>query len=169
MGFEEDVYVRSALIDMYAKCGSISEARSLFQKMSERSTVSWNSMIFGYANHGYCLEAIELFNQLLGEEERKMDHLTFTGVLTACSHAGMVHLGESLFKLMQDKFGIEPRLEHYACMVDLLGRAGKISQAYDLINKMTIEPDLFVWGALLGACRQHGNINLAEIACETSS
>lgn len=166
MGFEENVYVRSALIDMYAKCGLISEARSLFQKMSERNTVTWNSMIFGYANHGYCNEAIQLFDQLLGEEEMKVDHLTFTAVLTACSHAGMVHLGESLFQLMQDKFGIEPRLEHYACMVDLLGRAGKLDQAYDLIDKMAIEPDSFVWGALLGACRQHGNINLADIAAK---
>ncbi|KAK4483100.1 hypothetical protein RD792_010277 [Penstemon davidsonii] len=166
MGFEEDLYVRSALIDMYAKCGSISEAMSLFKKMSERNTVTWNSMIFGYANHGYCKEAIQLFDQMVREEERKLDHLTFTAALTACSHAGMVDLGESLFELMKDKYDIIPRLEHYACMVDLLGRAGKVSEAYGFVQRMPIEPDLFVWGALLGACKQHGCVDLAEIAAK---
>ncbi|KAH7838341.1 hypothetical protein Vadar_025170 [Vaccinium darrowii] len=164
-GVDEDIFVRSALIDMYAKCGSIYEARTLFHTMSERNTVTWNSMIFGYANHGYCNEAIELFNKMV-EEEEKLDHLTFTASLTACSHGGMVELGQNLFDLMQRKFGIKPRLEHYACMVDLLGRAGKIVEAYDLVKMMPAEPDLFVWGALLGACRQHGNVDLAEIAAK---
>ncbi|KAI3450359.1 hypothetical protein Pfo_007024 [Paulownia fortunei] len=166
MGLEEDVYVRSALIDMYAKCGLISEAMSLFQGMSERNTVTWNSMIFGYANHGCCHEAIELFNQMLREEERKLDHLTFIAALAACTHAGMVDLGENLFQLMQEKYDIVPRLEHYACMVDLLGRAGKVVEAYGLIQRMPVEPDLFVWGALLGACRQHDSVDLAEIAAK---
>ncbi|TMW95072.1 hypothetical protein EJD97_009414 [Solanum chilense] len=166
MGIEKDVYVKSALIDMYAKCGFISEAKHLFSKMCERNTVTWNSMIFGYANHGYCSEAIELFNQMLREEDRKPDHLTFTAALTACSHAGLVQYGESLFKLMQEKYTIKPRLEHFACMVDLLGRAGKLDEAYDLIQRMSIEPDLFVWGALLGACKQHGNMDLAAVAAE---
>ncbi|KAM3376171.1 pentatricopeptide repeat-containing protein [Capsicum galapagoense] len=166
MGIEKDVYVRSALVDMYAKCGFISEAKHLFSKTRERNTVTWNSMIFGYANHGYCSEAIELFDQMLRGEEGKPDHLTFTASLTACSHAGLVQYGESLFKLMQEKYAIKPRLEHFACMVDLLGRAGKLDEAYDLIQSMSIEPDLFVWGALLGACRQHGNMKLAAVAAE---
>ncbi|KAK6118614.1 hypothetical protein DH2020_047656 [Rehmannia glutinosa] len=166
MGLEEDVYVRSSLIDMYAKCGSISEAMTLFEEMSERNAVTWNSMIFGYANHGYCNEAIELFTQMLREEEGKLDHLTFTAALVACAHAGMVDLGESLFHLMQEKYNIVPRLEHYACMVDLLGRAGKIGEAYSLIQRIPIEPDLFVWGALLGACKQHDCVDLAEIAAK---
>ncbi|XP_059626579.1 pentatricopeptide repeat-containing protein At5g59600 [Cornus florida] len=166
IGVEEDIFVRSALIDMYAKCGLIYEARTLFHKMSERNTVTWNSMIFGYANHGYCNEAIELFNEMVEKENKKPDHLTFTAALNACSHVGMIELGQSLFRAMQEKYGIKPRLEHYACMVDLLGRAGEISEAYDLIKTMPIEPDLYVWGALLGACRQHGNIDLAEIAVE---
>ncbi|XP_009774338.1 pentatricopeptide repeat-containing protein At5g59600-like [Nicotiana tabacum] len=165
-GIEKDVYVKSALIDMYAKCGFISEAKELFSKTSERNSVTWNSMIFGYANHGYCSEAIELFNQMLREEERKPDHLTFTAALTACIHAGIVQYGESLFKMMQDKYAIKPRSEHFACMVDLLGRAGKLVEAYNLIQSMPIEPDLFAWGAFLGACRQHGNMDLAEIAAK---
>ncbi|KAJ8769248.1 hypothetical protein K2173_001838 [Erythroxylum novogranatense] len=161
---EEDLYVRSALVDMYAKCGFISEARMLFCKMTERNTVTWNSMIFAFANHGYCDEAIELFNQMEKAEESKLDHLTFTAVLTACGHAGLVELGESLFLMMREKYKIAPRLEHYACVVDLLGKAGKLSEAYNMIKMMPLEPDLFVWGALLGACRSHGDIGLAEIA-----
>ncbi|KAL3504970.1 hypothetical protein ACH5RR_034811 [Cinchona calisaya] len=166
MGMEKDIFVKSALIDMYAKCGFINEARALFDNMPERNTVTWNSMIFGYANHGQCDEAIKLFNKMLREEERELNHLTFTAALTACSHAGMVSLGESLFQLMQEKYGIEPRLEHYACVVDLLGKAGKLTEAYDFIQRMPTEPDLFVWGALLGACRQYGNVDLAEIAAD---
>ncbi|XP_059430617.1 pentatricopeptide repeat-containing protein At5g59600-like [Corylus avellana] len=166
IGVGDDIFVRSALVDMYSKCGFIAEARNLFHRMSKRNIVTWNSMIFGYANHGYCNEAIELFNQMEKEEGKKLDHLTFTAVLTACSHAGMVELGQSLFHLMQEKYGIVPRLEHYACMVDLLGRAGKLAEAYDLIMKMPAEPDLFVWGALLGACRNYGNVDLAKVAAK---
>lgn len=163
-GVEDDIYVRSALVDMYAKCGFISQARTLFSKMSERNTVTWNSMIFGYANHGYCNEAIELFHKMQGEQ--KLDHLTFTAVLTACSHAGLVELGQSLFQMMQETYKIIPRLEHYACMVDLLGRAGRLSEAYDFIKTMPTEPDLYVWGALLGACKNHGNTEFAEVAAK---
>ncbi|XP_043692102.1 pentatricopeptide repeat-containing protein At5g59600 [Telopea speciosissima] len=163
IGVEGDVYVSSSLVDMYAKCGFIFEAAKLFDKMQDRNTVTWNSMIFGYANHGYCHEAIDLFYQMV-EVKVKLDHLTFTAVFTACSHGGLVEVGHNLFHLMQDQYGIEPRLEHYACMVDLLGRAGKLGEAYDLIKTMPLEPDSFVWGALLGACRNHRNIELAEIA-----
>lgn len=166
IGVEDDIFVRSALVDMYAKCGFIGEARNLFYRMSKRNTVTWNSMIFGFANHGFCNEAIELFKQMEKEEGEKLDHLTFTAVLTACSHAGLVELGETLFYLMQEKYGILPRLEHYACVVDLLGRAGKLAEAYDMIKRMPIEPDLFVWGALLGACRTYRNVDLAKIAAK---
>ncbi|WCJ20484.1 Pentatricopeptide repeat-containing protein At5g59600 [Euphorbia peplus] len=164
IGVEEDIRVRSALVDMYAKSGLISEARMLFCKMTERTTVTWNSMIFGYANHGYCNEAIELFNHMEKLEGDKLDYLSFMAVLSACSHAGLVQTGKSLFLLMQEKYKIVPRLEHYACMVDLLGRAGNLSEAYDMIKSMPMKPDLFVWGALLGACRIHGDIELAKIA-----
>ncbi|XP_008801648.2 pentatricopeptide repeat-containing protein At5g59600 [Phoenix dactylifera] len=162
-GVDKDLFVGSALVDMYAKCGLISEAARIFDKMQERSSVSWNSMIFGYSNHGYCENAIRLFYQMQ-HEHAKPDHLTFTAVFTACSHAGMVELGNHLFILMQECHGIEPRLEHYACMVDLLGKAGKLAEAYDLIKGMPMEPDSFVWGALLGACRCHGNVELAKTA-----
>ncbi|KAF4378574.1 hypothetical protein G4B88_023114 [Cannabis sativa] len=165
-GVEDNIFVRSALVDMYAKCGFIHDARALFFKMTERNTVTWNSMIFGYANNGFCSEAIELFKQMMLEDNKKLDHLTFTAVLTACSHMGMVDLGQSLFNLMQEEYKINPRLEHYACVVDLLGRAGKLAEAYDMVKTMPIEPDLFIWGALLGACRNYGNIDIAEIAAK---
>ncbi|XP_065878666.1 pentatricopeptide repeat-containing protein At5g59600-like [Euphorbia lathyris] len=164
IGIEEDIHARSALVDMYAKSGFISEAKMMFSKMTVRNTVTWNSMIFGYANHGYCNEAIELFNHMEKLEGEKLDYLSFMAVLTACSHAGIVQMGKSLFLLMQEKYKIVPRLEHYACMVDLLGRAGNLSEAYDIIKTMPMKPDRFAWGALLGACRIHGDIELAEIA-----
>ncbi|OVA17816.1 Pentatricopeptide repeat [Macleaya cordata] len=166
IGVEEDVFVSSSLVDMYAKCGFIFEAGKLFNKMHRKNTVTWNSMIFGYANHGYSNKAIELFNQMLEKDDVKPDHLTFTAALTACSHAGMVEVGQNMFHLMQEEHGIEPRLEHYACMVDLIGRAGELVEAYNFIKAMPIRPDFFVWGALLGACRNHGNIELAEIAAK---
>ncbi|CAM8950106.1 unnamed protein product [Rhodiola kirilowii] len=166
IGVASDVYVRSALLDMYAKCGSLTTARALFSTMSDRTTATWNSMIFGYANHGYSQEAVELFNKMKTGRSTQLDHLTFTAVLTACSQAGLVELGEKLFHSMQEKYNIKPRLEHFACLVDLLGRAGKLSEAHDVINAMPIEPDRFVWGALLGACRSHGNAELAEVAAK---
>ncbi|KAM0953504.1 putative tetratricopeptide-like helical domain superfamily [Dioscorea sansibarensis] len=163
IGATDDLHVNSALIDMYAKCGLISDAGLIFNSMSERNSVSWNSMIFGYANHGYCEEAIKLFYRMEDEGVR-LDHLTFTAVFTACSNAGMVETGKDLFDMMQTRHGIKPRLEHYACMVDLLGRAGKLVEAHEFIKNMPVEPDCFVWGALLGASRKHGDVALAEIA-----
>ncbi|CAN6284770.1 unnamed protein product [Urochloa humidicola] len=161
-GVEQDLTVSSALVDMYAKCGLVLEAYRVFDKMAERSTVTWNSMIFGLANSGHCQEAIDLFDRMLCDGARP-DHLTFTAVLTACSYCGMVEVGKGLYRAMKEH-GIQPRLEHYACMVHLLGRAGKLAEAYDFIKAMPLEPDCFVWGALLGACRSHGNVKLAELA-----
>lgn len=160
---EQDLTVSSALVDMYAKCGLVLEARELFEKMAERSTVTWNSMIFGLANSGHCQDAIDLFDRMLSEGATP-DHLTFTAVLTACSYGGMVELGKGLYRTMVEEHRIQPRMEHYACMVHLLGRAGSLHEAYGFIKMMPIEPDCFVWGALLGACRSHGNVELSELA-----
>ncbi|WOL06939.1 pentatricopeptide repeat-containing protein [Canna indica] len=162
-GTGEDLYVGSALIDMYTKCGLVFEAKKVFDDMYDRNTVSWNSMIFGYANHGYCKEAIDLFNRMKIEGVR-LDHQTFTAALSACSHGGMVKLGRNLFRSMQEEHRVEPRLEHYACVVDMLGRAGELMEACNLIAEMPMEADAFVWGALLGASRNHGNLELAELA-----
>ncbi|KAF3788174.1 Pentatricopeptide repeat-containing protein [Nymphaea thermarum] len=163
IGVAEEVFVSSSLVDVYGKCGFVSEARKVFDRMPKRNTVSWNSMIYGYAMHGHGIDALRLFDQMQSEGVIP-DHITYTIVLTACSHGGFVDQGRAYFENMQLKHGIEPRVEHYAAIVDLLGRAGMLLEAYAFVNTMPMKPDFYVWGALLGACRIHGNVELAEIA-----
>eukprot|EP01018_Ginkgo_biloba_P019747 Gb_26049 [translate_table: standard] len=158
-GFKLDVVTGTALIDMYTKCGSIELARRLFDKMSKRNVVSWNAIIAGYGMHGHGEDALALFSEMQ-ETGMKPDHITFVCVLSACSHAGLVDKGWQYFGCMNQDYCIPPRMEHYACMVDLLGRAGRLDDAQDFIEKMPLEPGASVWGALLAACRIHGNIEL---------
>ena len=127
-GFEVDVPMGTALIDMYAKCGSIKIARQLFDGMSKRDLISWNAIIGGYGMHGHGDETLELFSQLQ-QTGMKPDHITFIGILTACSHSGLVHEGRQCFDCMSREYCITPRLEHYACMVNLLGHAGCLDEA----------------------------------------
>uniref|UniRef100_UPI0040747504 Synthetic PPR-DYW protein n=1 Tax=synthetic construct TaxID=32630 RepID=UPI0040747504 len=164
-GFESDVFVGSALIDMYAKCGSIEDARKVFDKMPERDVVSWNAMIAAYAQHGHGKEALQLFQQMQ-QEGVKPSEVTFTSILSACSHAGLVDEGHHYFESMSPDYGITPRVEHYGCMVDLLGRAGRLDEAEDLIKSMPFQPNVVVWGTLLGACRVHGDVERGERAAE---
>ncbi|KAG1354166.1 putative Pentatricopeptide repeat-containing protein [Cocos nucifera] len=164
-GFSEDVYVASALVDMYAKCGRIRDARTIFDAMPSRNVVSWNAMMGGYAMHGKAKDVMELFN-LMQTSPQKPDFITFTCVLSACSQAGLSGEGERYFYKMHQEHGIVARMEHYACMVSLLGRAGKLEEAYDLIRGMPSEADACIWGALLSSCRVHGNVRLGEIAAE---
>eukprot|EP01018_Ginkgo_biloba_P029375 Gb_08128 [translate_table: standard] len=164
-GFESCVFVGNALVDMYAKCGLIDDACKWFDKMPERSIISWTAIINACAQHGRGKEALQLFEQMQGAG-MKPNHITFVGVLSACTHVGLVDEGHHYFDLMSRDYGIMPRLEHYACMVDLLGRAGYLYEAEDLIKKMPFEPDVVVWRALLGACRIHGKMELAERAAE---
>ncbi|XP_057836382.2 pentatricopeptide repeat-containing protein At2g20540 [Cryptomeria japonica] len=164
-GFEADVFVMSALIDMYAKCGIIKIARHLFDKMERRDVVSWNAMIVAYGMHGHCEDALLLFNQMQ-QQQIKPTHVTFVSVLSACSHAGLVDEGFKWFNCMIRDYNITPGLEHYACMVDLLGRAGRLDEAHEFIKNMPIEPGIDLWGALLGASRIHGNVELGESAAE---
>eukprot|EP01018_Ginkgo_biloba_P030033 Gb_09792 [translate_table: standard] len=163
--FDWDVFVETALIDMYAKCGGIEDARLVFDKMFEQKIFSWNAMIAGYARHGHGEKALQLFcqMQLAGMNP---DHVTFVSVLSACSHAGLVDEGYNYFHSMSHNHGIAPRVEHYACMVDLLGRAGCLDEAEDFINKMPLEPSALVWRSLLGACRVHCNMDKGKYAAE---
>eukprot|EP01018_Ginkgo_biloba_P001347 Gb_16635 [translate_table: standard] len=160
-GFQSDVFVGSALIDMYAKCGSIENARDVFDKMPQRNVVSWNVMIAGYALHGLSTEALKLFEQMQ-HSGTNPNHVTFLGVFSACCHAGLVDEGRQYFDRMRERHHITPAMEHYSCMVDLLGRAGRLDEAQDFINKMPIKPGATVWGCLLGACRIHNNIELGQ-------
>eukprot|EP01018_Ginkgo_biloba_P023512 Gb_17382 [translate_table: standard] len=163
--FQSGIYASSSLIDMYAKCGRIEVARQVFNKMFERNVVSWNAMIAGYGMHGNGEDAIALFHQMQ-QEGMKPDHITFVAVLSACSHSGLMDEGWRYFDCMSQEFHITPRVEHYSCMVDLLGRSGLLDEALDFIEKMPLQPHAGVWGALLGACRIHCNIELGEGVAE---
>eukprot|EP01018_Ginkgo_biloba_P033250 Gb_04533 [translate_table: standard] len=164
-GFESDVSVVNALVDAYAKCGRVEFARQLFDSISKRDVISWNAMIAGYGMHGHGKDALALFNQMQ-LTDMKPDHITFMCVLSACRHAGFVDAGQQVFVCMSRDYCITPRAEHYACVVDLLGRAGRLDEAHDFIKKMPLKPDAGVWGALLGACRVHCNIELGEHVSE---
>eukprot|EP01018_Ginkgo_biloba_P010078 Gb_35407 [translate_table: standard] len=164
-GFVSDVFVGSALIDMYAKCGSIENANDVFDKMTKVDIVLWNAMIAGYSHHGHGNEALKLFKQMQCAG-MKPDHITLIGVLSACSHVGLVDDGRYYFESMSYEHGITPRMEHYACMVDLLGRAGLLHEAVDFINIMPFEPGTVVLRTLLGACRNFGNTELAKRTAE---
>ena len=156
-----DAVLGTALLDMYAKCGRLDMGWEVFEEMKEREIFTWNAMIGGLAIHGRAEDALELFSKLQ-EGRMKPNGITLVGVLTACAHAGFVDKGLRIFQTMREFYGVDPELEHYGCMVDLLGRSGLFSEAEDLINSMPMKPNAAVWGALLGACRIHGNFDLAE-------
>lgn len=157
--------VGNALIDMYAKCGSIDRAMEVFKEMKERDAWTWNSIIGGLAFHGKAEECVNLFEHMRMEKVRP-NEITFLGVLAACSHGGLVKEGRSYFSLMKNEYRIEPNIKHYGCVVDMLGRAGLLKEAFKLVDSMEIEPSSIIWRALLGACRLHGNIELGEQAKE---
>ncbi|WCJ26883.1 Pentatricopeptide repeat (PPR) superfamily protein [Euphorbia peplus] len=163
--FDTDVYVSSALITMYIKCGNLVKAKRIFDRFTVKDSVMWNSIITGYAQHGLGEESFRVFHEMLSSGVVP-DEITFIGVLTACSYNGKVQEGLEIFELMKSTYGVAPEREHYACMVDLLGRAGRLDEAMSLIEKMSVEADAIVWGALLGACRTHMNLDLAEFAAK---
>eukprot|EP01018_Ginkgo_biloba_P000317 Gb_38242 [translate_table: standard] len=164
-GIQADDFVLNALVDMYAKCGSIEKARDLFDNMHRRDIVSWTAMIAGYAMHGYGKEALEIFEQMQ-HSGTKPNRITLVCVLQACCHAGLVDKGLQYFDSIIRDYHIIPAMEHYGCMVDLLGRAGCLEEAQTFINKMPIKADATVWICLLGACRIHNNVELGEYAAK---
>lgn len=157
--------VSSALVDMYVKCGNLADAEMLFDESDTHDLVEWNTIICGYAQHGHGYKALEAFQEMI-DEGNVPDEITFVGVLSACSHAGLLDEGRRYFKLLSSVYGITPTLEHYACMVDILAKAGKLAEAESLINEMPLTPDASLWKTILGACRMHGNIEIAERAAE---
>lgn len=159
-GFDRDVEISNSLIDMYAKSGSISSARALFDSLLQKDTVSWSVMINGYGLHGYCEGALTLYSQmrLLG---LKPDKISYMSILSACSHAGSVEQGRVVFDTMI-RDGILPGIEHYACMVDLLGRTGHLNAAYELVKNFPHQHSGNLLASLLGACLSHGNYQLGE-------
>ncbi|XP_061352522.1 pentatricopeptide repeat-containing protein At1g62260, mitochondrial [Gastrolobium bilobum] len=161
-----DLPINNSLITMYSRCGAIVDACTVFNEMKlYKDVITWNAMIGGYASHGLAPEALELF-KLMKRLKIHPTYITFISVLSACAHAGLVEEGRRQFNSMINDYGIEPRVEHFASLVDILGRQGQLQEAKDLINSMPFKPDKAVWGALLGACRVHNNVELAKIAAE---
>ncbi|KAF5472548.1 hypothetical protein F2P56_009259 [Juglans regia] len=163
VGLSANLHANNSLLDLYAKCGSIRDAQKIFDEMKERNVVSWTSLIVGLAVNGFGKEALELFKDL--EREGFVPTVvTFVGVLYACSHCGMVDEGFNYFERMKKEYGLVPRIEHYGCMVDLLGRSGKVKEAYEYIQNMPLQPNAVIWRTLLGACTIHGHLALGEVA-----
>ncbi|KHN23502.1 Putative pentatricopeptide repeat-containing protein, mitochondrial [Glycine soja] len=163
--YNKDSVVANSLIDMYAKCGRIDDARLTFDKMDKQDEVSWNALICGYSIHGLGMEALNLFD-MMQQSNSKPNKLTFVGVLSACSNAGLLDKGRAHFKSMLQDYGIEPCIEHYTCMVWLLGRSGQFDEAVKLIGEIPFQPSVMVWRALLGACVIHKNLDLGKVCAQ---
>ncbi|TXG70789.1 hypothetical protein EZV62_005724 [Acer yangbiense] len=164
-GVDCDVVIGTALVDMYGKCGCVGRAYAVFKEMPEKDTLAWTAMISVFALHGYAKEAFDTFKEM-EDEGVKPNHVTFVGLLSACAHSGLVGKGRWCFDLMRHVYLMEPQVHHYACMVDILSRAGLFDEAERLIRSMPMEPDVFVWGALLGGCQMHGNVDLGETVAQ---
>uniref|UniRef100_A0A5B7C1L6 DYW domain-containing protein n=1 Tax=Davidia involucrata TaxID=16924 RepID=A0A5B7C1L6_DAVIN len=164
--FSLDVILGTAMVDMYAKCGSIDSARDIFNRMKAKNVITWSAMIAAYGYHGQGSEALDLFPMML-RSGILPNRITFLSLLYACSHAGLVEEGLWFFNLMWEDYSVRQDVKHYTCMVDLLGRAGRLDEALNLIEDMTVEKDEGLWGALLGACRIHGHIEMAEKAAKS--
>ncbi|CAI0384334.1 unnamed protein product [Linum tenue] len=164
-GFDSEIEISNALITMYAKCGSISDSKRKFLEMAEKNDVTWNAMITAYSQHGDGLQAVNHFENMK-KSGSVPNHVTFIGVLTACSHVGLVNEGICYFESMKKEHGLVPKPEHYACVVDLLSRAGLLSRARKFVEEMPIKPDPMVWRTLLSSCIVHKNIELGELAAK---
>lgn len=156
-----EISLTNSLITTYSKCGKINMAANLFDHAVERCLTSWNAMILAYGMHGNCMEALMVFEQMKGEKVEP-DEVTFTSILTACSHSGMVNEGLRVFKSMVEEFSIIPTEEHYGCMVDLLSRAGLLEEAYNLVKSLPSRLRASTLGTLLAACKLHGNTEMGE-------
>nr|CAB3475026.1 unnamed protein product [Digitaria exilis] len=164
-GFEPFLSVGNSLVSMYAKTGALRDARTVFDAMPARCTITWTAMIVGHAQNGRGRQSLDIYTDMVRSGCRP-DYVTFIGLLFACSHSGLVDAGRDHFRSMVNDYGIAPGPDHYACMVDLLGRAGRLEEAMDMLNRSSTELDATVWKALLGACRVHRNVELAERAAE---
>ncbi|GKA72028.1 pentatricopeptide repeat-containing protein [Tanacetum coccineum] len=164
-GLDSIQRVCNSLISMYSRCGDIEAAARVFDKMKERNVISWTSIITGYAKHGLAKSALEKFDQML-KAGVKPNEVTYIAVLSACSHVGMVDEGLKHFSSMYSEHKITPKMEHYACVVDLLGRSGSLDKAVEFIKSMPLKADALVWRTLLGACQVHGNTELGKLCAE---
>lgn len=170
-GFDIDLSLNNALINMYAKCGNVKMARRIFDRIKVKDVTTWTSMIVGHAVHGQAVEALELFREMTAADDSnskksviRPNDITFVGVLIACSRGGLVEQGLYHFQSMRNKYKLKPRISHCGCIVDLLCRAGFVQKAYDFVIDMPIKPNAVIWRTLLGACSLQHNTKLAENA-----
>ncbi|XP_031248619.1 pentatricopeptide repeat-containing protein At1g08070, chloroplastic-like [Pistacia vera] len=159
--FQLSIPLGNALIDMFAKCGDLESAKAVFDKMDNRCIITWTAMISGLAVNGQCSEALNLFPRMKFDGI-KPDHVIFIAVLSACTHGGLVEEGKWVYKQMVEEYNIKPRIEHYGCMIDLLGRAGKLEEAARFIESMHLKPNAVIWATLLSACKTHGSGEMLE-------
>lgn len=158
---ENDVFIGTGLVDMYCKCGCLKTALSIFRRMSERNVLTWTAMATGLAIHGRGKETLELLD-IMGAFGVKPNAVTFTSLLSACCYVGLVEEGLHLFDQMKSKFDVMPGMQHYGCIVDLLGRAGHLKEAYEFLMGMPFQPDAIPWRSLLSACKVHGDVSMGE-------
>ncbi|KAF7012918.1 hypothetical protein CFC21_027062 [Triticum aestivum] len=164
---ESDIAVGSALVDMYAKCGCLAASRAVFDRLPRRNVITWNVLIMAYGMHGLGGDAVALFDQMAAGGEAAPNEVTFIAALAACSHSGLVDRGLELFRGMERDHGVKPTPDLHACVVDVLGRAGRLDEAYNIITSMQPgEHQVSAWSSLLGACRLHRNVSLGEVAAE---
>ncbi|OWM75940.1 hypothetical protein CDL15_Pgr009585 [Punica granatum] len=163
--FDRFVKVNTALIDMYAKCGSLEDAVSVFREMELRDTQAWSAIIMAHGTHGRSFEAISMYEEMK-RARVPPDEITFLGLLYACSQTGLIEEGYKFFRRMSEECGINPGIKHYGCMVDLLGRAGRLEEAYNFINELPIKPTPILWRTLLSACSSHDNVQMGKQVVE---
>ncbi|OVA00255.1 Pentatricopeptide repeat [Macleaya cordata] len=158
---KSDILMSNSLIDMYGKCGRMDLAYKVFEKTVHRDVSTWTSLITGYATHGFVRDALEFFG-CMREARVRPNNVTFIGVLSACVHGGMVEEGKHYFDMMKLTYGIVPKMQHYGVMVDLLGRAGLLEEAKEMVEKMPMTANAVIWGALMGGCEKHGSVEMGE-------
>ncbi|RWW62163.1 hypothetical protein BHE74_00030727 [Ensete ventricosum] len=164
-GMEISVQLGTSLIDAYAKSGCLKSAFHVFEKIPERDVMHWTAMICGLATHGHGDDAVAFFEKMR-EAGVRPNEITFTGVLNACCHAGLIEEGRRYYVSMVEEFGYEPGIQHYGCMVDLFAKAGRLEEAYKIIENMRVEPNIVVWTCFLAACRKHKNFEIAKKGLE---
>lgn len=165
VGCRSNVFTGSALLDMYAKCGCLDETLRAFEEMQDWNVVCWNAMVSAYAHNGKGKEAVEFFEEML-RWGIQPDAVTFLSVLYACSHTGLVEEGLRYFNSMQKSYNLKPRRKHYACMVDILGRVGRLDEVVELLNQIPFEVDEIIWNSVLNSLSIHGNQELARRAAD---
>ncbi|GJY16633.1 pentatricopeptide repeat-containing protein [Tanacetum coccineum] len=164
-GYKKNAYVGNSLIDMYAKCGLITSAIEVFKEMNKKDLISWNTIINGLAMHDHGSDALRIFHEMKSAKQ-KPDGITFICIICACSRMGLVKDEFTYFNSMLDEYSIEPQIEHYGCMVDLLSRAGLIEEAVECVNKMPLKPDNVIWTNLLGSSKVYKNVSVAELCLQ---